>query len=45
MISAAEMPVPRGNRAKYNVYWGGDLEEAVNNRKRPIVREKFKSRT
>ena len=34
IISAATRNVPQGNRAKYTAFWNGDLEEAVNLRKK-----------
>ena len=34
MLSAATRNMPQGNRAKYSAFWNGDLEEAVNLRKK-----------
>ena len=34
MLSAATRNVPQGNRAKYSAFWNGDLEEAVDFRKK-----------
>ena len=34
LLSAAEKSIPKGSRAKYQVFWNGDLEEAVNKRRK-----------
>ena len=34
ILSSATKSIPKGNRAKFSVYWNGDLEEAVNLRKK-----------
>ena len=34
VLSAAEKSIPKGSRAKYQVFWNGDLEEAVNKRRK-----------
>ena len=34
IISAAEKSVPRGYRAKFKVFWTGEMDEAVNKRKK-----------
>ena len=31
ILSSATKSIPKGNRAKFSVYWNGDLEEAVTN--------------
>ena len=34
IINAAEKSVPRGFRAKFKIYWSGELDEAINKRRK-----------